>query len=288
MAEEGCDAEGIRDTFNSTTKRGSPDLFKEHLSGLHNTEARESLANAVFPVSHESAVPNVVPSLEAVLRPSLHGGPTALSTLETDIRASIPPWMMHLGDTDLCVKPARPDGVHDTLGLTVLGEPALPPPGNDELLLALGTCLPSSGKTEIADSHSSAGRIGNSQTLRQEVGCWVAEVRAHHTRLAECAKAAGLESTSNDMLAYIQRPLGLHLKRALQKQLLFCISELPMLALSVEHLARVVCWLGGVPRLQSVNTPFPELLALFLLCLEEAPAALHTAVCSDDERRLSV
>ncbi|CDJ36461.1 uncharacterized protein EMH_0057130 [Eimeria mitis] len=278
VAEGGRDVGGVSGIFSSTSTAGSPELSKGDSLPSVNTEGTGSIKNVAVPASSNSPMPNLVPGLEAVLRRNLRGGPTVLSSLKTDIRTSNPACSMLLGDADFCVKPDRPDGVQDTLGLTVLDESAVLPTDDGAPLLGLRTCLPSIGDNQVEGSPSLTDRVENTQVLSRDVEAWVTSVKAHHAGLAATAKAAGLDSTSSDVFAHIQRPLGLQINCALQKQFSFCISELPMLPLSIEELARLICWLGGVPSTQSINSPLPELLALFTLCFEEVPTASDTGI----------
>lgn len=273
----GRDPYEMRDN-NYTCKQRSLDNPREYLPALRREKTAKTCKLEVIPVSDGSTMSNLAPSVEVGLRRLLQEGPTVMSILKSELRPSTPPLIMCLGEVDCCIKPQRPDGVQDTLGLTVIDEPVGLLTNENMRLLRTRNYLPSMKDTELTNGASLASHHQNSHTLRQEVEAWVNAVKVHHTATASCAKAAGLESTSLDLIAHIECPLCPQLNCALHRQFLFCISELPALSLSVENLAKVVCWLAGVPSTQSVTSPLPELLALFSFCHQKRPIVTNKAI----------
>lgn len=170
---------------------------------------------------------------------------------------------------DICNEHEVPDGKNETGRRFVVGEPSSLQSRDDALLGRLDTCFSTLEMKAPRRTSTATGRNKRSYKNAQEIESWVNAIKAHYRRLSQYAEAVSLKQNIEGTLWHARKQHHLQLVLAVQEQLPFCLSELPALPLSVTQLASLVCWLCGASSMGKINSPLPDLFALFSILLEQ-------------------
>lgn len=204
--------------------------------------------------------------MEAV---SLVKGPTRPGISRTASQPSFSNLPTASKSSDICSEREMPDGNIQTVRRFVVCEPTSLQSSDDAFLGRLDTSFSTLEIKEPKRTSPAAGRNKSSYKNAQEIEPWVTAIKAHYTRLSEHAEAVSPKQNIEGTLWHAREQHHLQLILALQEQLPFCLSELPALPLSVTQLASLVCWLCGASSMGKINSPLPDLFALFSILLEQ-------------------
>ncbi|KAL0223751.1 hypothetical protein P9112_003141 [Eukaryota sp. TZLM1-RC] len=173
--------------------------------------------------------------------------------LEMYLRPFIPEFIPATGSIDSFVKPPRPDGKEEVLGISVLDEPDLKQ--SDPVVFELQ--LRAKLKTNIAEK-ATVGKIENAEKNSRQIADWVRNVEEIHRNLPPPAVVYSRKMPELESLMQIWPP---HVEKALE-DLSF---PHPDIDLDLETYATYACLVLDIPVYEN---PIESLHVLFSLYSE--------------------
>ena len=213
--EEETDVAATSDILKSRHTDASRESSNTGSLASSDVDGDNQEGNASFAALRvEDSVPRYMADLAALLGRWLLRGPTQLHVLQRELRPVLPDPILSLGEVEACVKPHRPDGLPEPLGLFTLDEPTLLHTDGGMLILRLRACLRSREGNDGQAAFNVAGQLGEAERRPREVEAWVAAVKAHHRQQTAKAKVTGFDPEASVTSQQLSAALALHASQA--------------------------------------------------------------------------
>lgn len=234
---------------------------------LPRTSPNQCDANILSSSSEAALLPLHMTDLERELQRLLSSGAKQLRPLYAEPRPVVLDPVFSLGEVEACVKPHRPDGLQESLGISVFDEPTLFPTDIAVLILRLRTTLCSAEGLGGLGAFKPGGYLRAAERRTRDVEAWVAAVKAHHQQRNAEAASAGFDAEAIMADRQPYESMDPSFAAALREHIPFFLFELPDLSLTVQQLASFVCCLAGAAYSQNASNILSELLKLFCICI---------------------